>query len=304
MAEVAVADMEQPTQAQACPTPIDPRRVIREWWPSIIGFAALAIPTIVTLSGRAWARESAAHGPLVLVTGGWLLWRQMTAARGAAKRGSLWISAPLLLASLALYVVGRVFDFASFEAAGLLGVGVTLLYDAFGASVMVNNWFPIFYLAFAIPPPGSLIDRITAPLKQFVSEAAMRMVHVLGIPASREGVTIYVSKYQLLMEDACSGMNSLVGLTAISLLYIYLLRGSSVRYSLLMTAFVIPIAIIGNIMRVVILILLTYFGGDELAQGFLHYTAGFLLFGLDLIIVFAVDSALMRIVPRSWMSAL
>ena len=301
MADGAVVDAERPAPVAAAP--LDPRRAVLKWWPAIVGYAALAIPTIATLSGRAWARESAAHGPLVLVTGAWLLWRQMTAAHGEAKRGSPWISAPLLIASLALYLVGRVFDFASFEAAGLLGVGVTMLYDVFGASVMLKNWFPVFYLAFAIPPPGSMIDRVTAPLKQFVSEAAMRTAHVLGIPASREGVTIYVSKYQLLMEDACSGMNSLVGLTAISLLYIYLLRGSSVRYSLLMTAFVIPIAIVGNIMRVVILILLTYFGGDELAQGFLHYTAGFLLFGLDLIIVFAVDSALMRVVPRSWTPA-
>ena len=266
----------------------------------ILGFAALAIPSIASLSKHAWTRDSAAHGPLVLVTGGWLLFRQMSAARGIAQRGALWITAPVLIGSLVLYVVGRVFDFASFEAAGLLGVGVALLHDAFGTSVMVRNWFPVLYLGFAIPPPGSAIDRITAPLKQFVSEAAMRTAHVLGIPASREGVTIYVSKYQLLMEDACSGMNSLVGLTAISLLYIYLLRGSSARYALLMTAFVIPIAIAGNILRVITLILLTYFAGDEVAQGFLHYTAGFLLFAVDLLLVFALDNLLIRLVPVSW----
>ena len=300
---MAVVDAERPAPVKAALPPIDYRRLTLSWWPAILGFAALAIPTIASLSKRAWARESAAHGPLVLVTGVWLLARQMSAARGVAKRGAIWITALLLIASLGLYLVGRVFDFASFEAAGLLGVAVAMLHDVFGTSVLVRNWFPVLYLGFAIPPPGWLIDRITAPLKQFVSEAAMRTAHVLGIPASREGVTIYVSKYQLLMEDACSGMNSLVGLTAISLLYIYLLRGSSVRYSLLMTAFVIPIAIVGNIMRVVILILLTYYFGDQVAQGFLHYTAGFLLFGIDLMIVFAVDSALMRIVPRSWAPA-
>jgi exosortase len=300
---MAVLDAERPAPVQAVSAPVDVRRVMLSWWPMILGFAALAIPSVMSLSKHAWVRESAAHGPLVLVTGCWLLFRQMSAAQAVARRGALWITIPVLMASLLLHVFGRVFDFASFEAAGLLGVGVALLHDAFGASVMVKNWFPIFYLAFAIPPPGAAIDRITAPLKQFVSEAAMRTAHLLGIPASREGVTIYVSKYQLLMEDACSGMNSLVGLTAISLLYIYLLRGSSVRYSLLMTAFVIPIAIIGNILRVVILILLTYYFGDQVAQGFLHYTAGFLLFGLDLIIVFAVDSVLVRLVPRSWMAA-
>lgn len=287
---------------QAAP-PLDLKQVLISWWPALVGLAALAIPTIQTLSSQAWVRESGAHGPIVLVTGLWLLARQLTADRGIAKQGALWLSGLALVVGLACYVFGRVFDFVSLETLGLFGVGVAMLHSAFGFMALLKNWFPLFYLGFAIPPPGWLIDRLTAPLKQFVSEAAMRALSSVGIPVSRQGVTIYVSKYQLLMEDACSGMNSLVGLTAISLLYIYLLRGSSVRYSLLMTAFVVPIAILGNIMRVMILILLTYFFGDEVAQGFLHYTAGFLLFALDLILVFAVDSVLVRLVPRDWRAA-
>jgi exosortase len=289
--------------ADSLPAPMDIRKLLTNWWPALLGFAALAVPTVQTLAGQAWVRESGAHGPIVLVTGLWLLARQLTAARGTAKQGALWLSALGLILGLAIYVFGRTFDFISLETLGLFGVGVAMLHSAFGVAALVRNWFPLFYLGFAIPPPGWLIDKITAPLKQFVSEAAMRSLYAVGLPVSREGVTIYVSKYQLLMEDACSGMNSLVGLTAISLLYIYLLRGSSVRYSLLMTAFVIPIAIFGNILRVMVLILLTYFFGDEVAQGFLHYTAGFLLFAIDLILVFAVDSVLVRIVPRAWRPA-
>ena len=290
------------TAERAAPS-LDVKQVLITWWPAILGFGALAVPTIKTLAGQAWIRESGAHGPIVLVTGLWLLSRQLTAARGIARQGALWLSALGLVVGLATYIFGRTFDFVSIETLGLFGVGVAMLHSAFGVVALLKNWFPLFYLGFAIPPPGWLIDRITAPLKQFVSEVAMRSLYSAGFPVSREGVTIYVSKYQLLMEDACSGMNSLVGLTAISLLYIYLLRGSSVRYSLLMTAFVIPIAIFGNILRVMILILLTYFFGDEVAQGFLHYTAGFLLFAIDLMLVFAVDNLLVRIVPRSWRPA-
>jgi exosortase len=282
---------------------LDVKQVLTTWWPCILGFAALAVPTVNTLAGQAWVRESGGHGPIVLVTGIWLLSRQLSASRPIAKQGALWLSALGLFVGLAIYVFGRTFDFISVETFGLLGVGVAMLHSAFGVAALLRNWFPLFYLGFAIPPPGWLIDKLTAPLKQFVSEVAMRALSSVGIPVSRQGVTIYVSKYQLLMEDACSGMNSLVGLTAISLLYIYLLRGSSVRYSLLMTAFVIPIAIFGNILRVMILILLTYFYGDEVAQGFLHYTAGFLLFALDLMLVFAVDSVLVRLVPRTWRPA-
>jgi exosortase len=277
--------------------------LLRTGWPALLGLAALAVPTVVGFSKNAWMRESGSHGPLVLITALWLLWRQMSVMSSGAKRGEVWLSALIFLPSLALYVFARVFDFASLEAIGLIGVGVAMLHDAFGLSALLKNWFVILYLGFSVPPPGALIDRVTAPLKQFVSEVAMRAVSLVGVPASRQGVTLFVSKYQLLMEDACSGMNSLVGLTAISLLYIYLLRGTSARYALLMTAFVIPIAIIGNILRVITLILLTYFAGDEVAQGFLHYTAGFLLFALDLLLVFALDNLLIRLVPRSWRPA-
>jgi exosortase len=298
-----MADAVLPASGKGAAPAFDARRLLSSGWPAIVGFIALAVPTAVNLSKTAWTREAGEHGPLILATGLWLLWRQAGSLGREAQPGHAWLSALIFLPSLALHVFGRVFDFASLEVIGLLGVGLAMLHDAFGLKALLKNWFVILYLGFVVPPPGSMIDRVTAPLKQFVSEAAMRTVHLFGIPSSRQGVTIFVSKYQLLMEDACSGMNSLVGLTAISLLYIYLLRGSSARYALLMTAFVIPIAIVGNILRVIVLILLTYFAGDEVAQGFLHYTAGFVLFGLDLLLVFALDSLLIRLVPASWRPA-
>jgi exosortase len=295
-----MAEAALPAAGKRAAGSFDARALLISSWPALLGLAALAIPTAASLSKTAWTRESGAHSPLILVTGLWLIWWKMSKLDRETRRGEAWLSALIFLPSLALYVFGRVFDFASVEMIGLLGVGLAMLHDAFGLPAVLKNWFVVLYLGFAVPPPGALIDRVTAPLKQFVSEAAMRSVSLFGVPASRQGVTLFVDKYQLLMEDACSGMNSLIGLTAISLLYIYLLRGSSARYALLMTAFVIPIAIVGNILRVIVLILLTYFAGDEVAQGFLHYTAGFMLFALDLLLVFALDSLLIRLVPASW----
>jgi exosortase/archaeosortase family protein len=103
---------------------------------------------------------------------------------------------------------------------------------------------------------------------------------------------MYIAQYELLVEDACSGMNSLVGLTAISLFYIYIMRGTSWRYAALLTAFVIPIAIVANIVRIIILVLVTYFFGDRVGQSFIHETAGILLFVIALLMVFGLDSLL------------
>ena len=269
-------------------------------WPLLVGFAALAIPTLNSLGKQVWTRESGAHGPIILATGAWLVWRQAESLGRDARPGSGWLVFPALAVALALYVFGRSFDFISLETAGLYGAGLTMLFAMVGLVPILRNWFPLFYLGFCVPPPDWLINQLTAPLKQFVSHVATATLGGAGLPIEREGVTIHVAQYQLLVEDACSGMNSIIGLFAISLLYIYLLRGSSVRYSLLLTVFVLPIAVIGNILRIMVLILLTYFYGDAVAQGFAHQAAGIFLFAVDLLLVFAVDSLLFRVAPKSW----
>jgi exosortase len=123
-------------------------------------------------------------------------------------------------------------------------------------------------------------------------------LQAFDFPIAREGVTLYIAQYQLLVEDACSGMNSIIGLTAISLFYIYITHRASWRYSAFLMLFILPIAIIANIIRIVTLVLLTYYYGDAVAQGFLHMTAGVVLFALALGLVFLLDTVIMRII--SW----
>jgi exosortase len=284
----------------AAPDRANQTRALLAISPLIVGFLALAAPTIQSLGQQVWSRESGAHGPIVLATAAWLIWRDLPAMREKGRPGAAWLTTLLLAMALGLYVFGRAFDFISLEALGLYGVFVTMLQARFGLPTLLRHWFQFFYLGFVVPPPQWLLDQVTGPLKEFVSHAAVSSLSMFGIPLAREGVTIFVAQYQLLMEDACSGLNSLVGLTAISLFYIFLLRGSSWRYSALLTLFIIPIAIAGNIIRVMILILLTYFFGDEVAQGFLHYTAGFFVFVIGLVLVYLVDLLLIKLVPKSW----
>ena len=263
-----------------------------------VGFAALALPTLASLADQTWSHEFGAYGPIVLVTGLWLLWRQIPELRRSGEPGALWITLSLLVVSLVSYVFGKAFDFITLEAAGLYGVGVTILHARVGAKTLVANWFPLLYLAFVIPVPTSILADLTAPLKQLVSLAATEWLRMFGVPVAREGVTIFVAQYQLLVEDACSGMNSIVGLVAVSLLYIYLTRGSSWLYSLILLGFVIPVAIFANTLRIMVLILLTFYFGNDVAQGYLHFAAGMLLFTTALLIVFSLDRLLAYVQSR------
>jgi exosortase len=267
---------------------------LRLFWPLALGFAVLLVPTAFTLANQVWSRESGAHGPIIILTGLWLLWRQLGDLNRDSRPGSNVVTFLLLAASLALYVFGRAYDFVYLEAAGLYAAALSLIYAEVGFAPMLRNWFPFLYLCFAIPPPHWALDAATAPLKRFVSAAATRTLALFDVPVSHEGVTIFVAQYQLLVEDACSGMNSIIGLIAISLLYIYLAHGSSWRHSLTLVVFIIPIAILANILRIIFLILLTYFFGDSVGQGFLHVSAGMALFAVSLVIIFALDQFLTR----------
>ena len=291
--------MAEAPPAAGAPVTISVSAILRDL-PLWVGMALLTAPTLSSLGAQVWTKESGAHGPIVLAVGIWLLIRGVGQAKPFAKPGSLVLTLAGLLLSLLLYVFGRAFDFISLEVAGLYATGVVILYSRLGLRALAHMWFPIAYLAFLIPPPGWFIDELTGPLKQFVSWSAMSVLSVFGVPVGREGVTIYVGSYRLLVEDACSGMNSIVGLVAVSVLYIYLLRGSHLRYAALLTAATLPIAVVGNIIRIMTLILLTYFGGDEMGQGFLHETAGLFLFAIDRGLVFALDSVLWRVTPNSW----
>jgi exosortase len=118
------------------------------------------------------------------------------------------------------------------------------------------------------------------------------VLEFLGYPIDRQGIVIFIAQYRLLVEDACSGMNSLIGLVAVMLFYIYIIHRASLRYTALLGAAILPIAVLVNLVRVMALILLTYYAGDEVAQGFLHVTTGVVLFAAALALTLLLDKAL------------
>ncbi|MEN9289522.1 MAG: exosortase V [Sphingomonadaceae bacterium] len=259
------------------------------FWLMVLGLCALVGPTLVSLAQQYWSRENGVHGPIVLATGLWLLWRARAVLVQLQQPGHPLIGGGLIAVMLPLYVFGRAFDFLSLEVAALLGVLGSVFYLYFGRHAVRHIWFPLVYLGFLVPPPGWLIDAVTAGLKSFVSIVSTQLLALAGYPVARIGVTLYVAQFQLLVEDACSGMNSLVSLTSVSLFYIYLLHASSWRYALFLTCWILPIAILANIFRVLVLVLITYYWGNEAAQGFLHNSAGLAMFVAALLGIFAID---------------
>jgi exosortase len=261
-------------------------------WPVWLGLAVIGIPTVISLGEQSWSTEIGAHGLIVLVTGIWLLTLSAARIPPDITQGGFLVTLLGFVAAMALYVFGRAYDFISLEAAGVYIAGITIAWHLVGLRGLKEIAFPLFYLGFLVPPPGWLIDQATAPLQNFVSYVATDVLAFVGYPIARSGVTITIAQYQLLVEQACSGMNSLIGLTAIMLFYIYMLHRSSWRYATVLIASILPIAIIANIVRVIALVLVCYYLGDEAAEGFLHTTTGVVLFAVALALAIGLDAIL------------
>jgi exosortase len=281
-------------EAAALPAPDARYAWLTTHWPLLAGFACILVPTFITLGREAWSMEAGAHGPIVLATGIWLLWRNGGLSARTTPGLAPWLVIMALLPLLAVWIGGHAYDLLLLEAGAIYAIALLLGAYLAGWRTLLSNPFPYLYLGFLVPIPGWVLAAVTAPLQQFVSWAATSVLALFDYPVAREGVVITIAQYQLLVEEACAGMNSLIGLIAISMFYIYILYRASWRHAAILLAMIVPIAIFVNIVRVTTLILLTYHAGDAVAQGFLHVTAGMVLFAGALGLMVLVDMAVRR----------
>jgi exosortase/archaeosortase family protein len=116
---------------------------------------------------------------------------------------------------------------------------------------------------------------------------------------SRSGVILQIGQYKLQVADACAGLHTLFTLEAMGLLYLNLVRHESVLRNVALATMIIPISFISNTIRVVVLVLITYYFGDAAGQGFLHRFAGMVLFISALLLIIGVDT-LLQYIDKRW----
>jgi exosortase len=133
---------------------------------------------------------------------------------------------------------------------------------------------------------------ITMPLKLAVSTVAEQVLYWMDYPIARVGVMLTVGHYQLLVADACSGLNSLFTLEALGLLYMNVMNYTNRARNVLLAVMIVPISFLSNVTRVIVLVLLTYHYGDEVGQGFAHNFSGMVLFTVALVLTYLFDCLL------------
>ncbi|WP_341632041.1 exosortase V [Sphingomonas agri] len=254
-----------------------------------IGCTLLVFPTMVQVARDTWSTEQGGHGPLVLATGLWALWRELKNNRVERRPGKLLLGGPLLALCLGTFTVARITGVLEIQAFSMYGALVVGAYLLFGATLIRTIWFPLVYLAFALPPPDTVVAAVTQPIKIAISDWAVSLLYLADYPIANSGVIIQIGQYQLLVAAACAGLNSIVTLTALCLFYVYLRHRSNLIAFIVIALAAIPVAIISNFIRVLTLVLVTYYFGEAAAQGFIHDFAGLLMFAVALMTIFGVD---------------
>lgn len=262
----------------------------------LLGCGVFALPTMFQVARETWSTEQGGHGPLVLATGLWAVWRELKAQRPPLRAGKPVPSLLALAGLLALFTVARITGILEIEAFAMYGAIVAGLYFIFGGALIRAIWLPLVYLAFTLPPPDTVVVAVTQPIKIAISSWAVSALHAFGLPIASSGVTIQIGQYELLVAAACAGLNSIVTLTALCLFYVYLRHRSDPFAFLVIALAAIPIAVLSNFIRVLVLVLVTYYMGDAAAQGFLHDFAGLLMFGIALFAVFGIDMIATRFI--------
>jgi exosortase len=264
----------------------------------LAGLAAILLPTMYDVARLTWTTEQGGHAPIIVATGAWLLWRELQSTHARARPGNVWLGVLALAVFLGLYTVARITGILEIEGLAMYAAIVSAFYLLVGGALLRALWFPIVYLAVALPPPDTLVSLITQPLKIAISESAVSLLHGLGYPIASSGVTIQIANYELLVAAACAGLNSIITLSAICLFYVYLRHRSDFTAFLIVGLLIIPVAVFSNFIRVLSLVLITYYLGEAAAQGFLHDFAGLTVFLVALVSIIAVDSLFTRLRSR------
>jgi len=272
---------------------------LSEWWPILLGLIALYMPTYYALSTGLWNNDDQAHGPIVLMVVLFLFWQNREYLKYNFNAKTKPILGSLSLGfGLLCYMLGRSQEIFMLDIGSQIPVLAGILLLTRGSSALKVMWFPLFFILFMIPLPGVLIDAVTLPMKMAVSYVAENVLFWVGYPIARAGVILHIGPYQLLVADACAGMHTLVSLEALGLLYLNLVKHNSLFRNITLAILIIPISFTANVIRVIVLTLVTYHFGDEAGQGFIHGFAGMVLFMVALILIMGVDSFLQFIVNK------
>jgi exosortase len=245
-----------------------------------------------------WSHDdNYSHGFLVPFIVGYLVWTKKDRLRKLSPQSSL-LGLPVLLAGLSMYVVGTIGAEWFLKRFSLIIVIAGLILYLYGKAFFRELLFPIVFLIFMVPLPAIMYKELAFKLQLLVSVVSAKLIPLAGVALYREGNILYVSTGPLAVEEACSGMRSIMALLALSSLFAYLMYESRLKQWILV-AFALPIAVVTNIIRVTVTGIMAHYWGKEFAEGILHESFGWLVFVIAFALLYLLSKVLDLLIPSA-----
>jgi exosortase len=263
-------------------------------WAQALVLAGLLGAAYARVAGVLWqtwsTNDNYSHGPLVPLVSlalVWLRWPRLRALEVKPEAAGLWV----LGAGCLALVLGLRMDLFALQGWSLLVVlsGLTLAF--FGVAILRMLAFPILYLAFMLTFPPVVMNTLSFALKTFATAGAAGAAKLLGVDMLRDGMQIYFRTGELRVENPCSGMRSLIALLATGALFAYFQRGGPWRRALVMLA-AVPIALAGNMARLLLLFIAADRMGVDWATGRFHDITGYVMYAVALGLLYVLRHVL------------
>jgi exosortase D (VPLPA-CTERM-specific) len=231
---------------------------------------------VAGLIDRWTKQEEYSHGffiPLIVL---WLLWQRREALRASLAAPS-WYGLLLLIIAAAMLLLGELTAIFILVQYGFVLSLVGLVFCLGGMPLARVTILPIAFLVFAIPLPYFVDSQLSWRLQLLSSQIGVGVLRGVGISVFLEGNVIDLGVYKLQVVEACSGLRYLYPLLSIGFLMAYMYQAPLWRrVALFLTA--IPVTVLMNSLRIAAVGVLVQRWGTGMADGFMHYFEGWIIF--------------------------
>ena len=217
----------------------------------IVGLLLLFYPISAPYFYIVWNDPDYSYCLIIPFISAWIAFGKMKQKREFSDKSSP-LSLAILLTCLALYVFGVLVHFAFLARIGLVGTLIGMVWFVGGNERFRFYSFPLLFLLLAVPPPLTLYNAASLPLKLLATKVSIVILDWVGIVAIHEGNIIYLGSGVLEVANACSGLRSMTALATLAVLLAYY-SGLTLRGAGLLICCSVPIAFIANLGRIIFL---------------------------------------------------
>lgn len=216
------------------------------------------------------------------------LWLQRKNIAAAPRKGTAW-GIPVVILALILHWTGVLIQQPRISAAALILLLWSLPFLFYGWGLARYLLFPCAYLLLAIPL--NFIDSMTAPLRMLATTVAAKVLNGLGMEVIQVGSGLFSgseNSFAFSVAPECSGLRSLLAMTALMAFYAWYSQKTQLK-KWIFFLFSIPVAVVANICRIMLVVVVAALFGQETAMGLWHDYSGYPIFLISILLMLLLD---------------